>query len=994
MKKFLLNPIFRVSIGLLMLTVSILLMGDWLGLVPNATEAQLENRRKFSESLAVQLSSLASSGDSHHISTTLEAVVSRNPDVVAARFRSDAGGGELASGGSELEGAARDKVLVPIFRGDRQWGSVEVQFAPTSASWLPGFANNTFLALVAFVFALGMLLFPVFLKRVLRELDPSRVIPGRVKAAFDTLAEGILILDEQGDIMLANNAFTRSVSIASANLVGKKASSLRWISSDGDLKQLIPKEDLPWMQVLATGEKQTDACIAISHGTSTQRAFAVNCTPIHDDKRSVRGVIATFDDLTELQEKNAQLSETLVDLQKSKEAVDQKSKELEFLATRDPMTGCLNRRAFNESLEDRIEIARRRSHHLVCMMVDIDHFKRINDNYGHAMGDNVIKFVADTIQAKIRPTDLLARYGGEEFCLVLDDLDLERARVIAERIRKAVMDGDPSTFASTIKVTCSFGLSVWSTKLADKEELINNADKALYRAKESGRNRVLAWEDGGTAKPKTKESSASDERSEATSPETINVNQDVENRLEELERIAREKADQLDHLLSHDSITDLPSRGVFIDRAEQAVLRAKRSEDIPAVLSLGLDDLGRVNDTLGYSQGEQLLQEVAGRLTNVLRDSDTVATLQDENESEGSLSKLGQGEFGILVGSVRDKESITWIVRRIFDALREPIYLDGHSLVASCSIGISVYPDDGDTGIELIKRANISRYHAEQLPGSNNVEYFSKEMGQRSKQQLTVESELSGAVDSGQFDTFYQPKISLDNDEICGFEALLRWRHPHRGLLAPGDFIDVAERTRHINAIGDWILEQACQHIQTCKQHSDVPVTVAVNISPVQWSQADLVKRIIEIVEKTGVRPQELEIELTESCLMENLDRTLTSLTALRSHGFSISVDDFGTGYSALGYLRELPIDTLKIDRCFVAELDTSRDDLPIVEAIISMAKALRLQIVAEGVENKDQLEILRELGCDHAQGYYFSRPVPGDEALLMLPAKARSEPA
>ncbi len=993
MKKFFLNPIFRVSVGLLMLTISILLMGDWLGLVPNATQAELENRRKFSESLAVQLSSLASSGDSHHISTTLEAVVARNPDVLAARFRSDSGSADLGVTETELEGAARDKVIVPIFRGDRQWGSVEVQFAPTSASWLPGFANNTFLALVAFVFALGMLLFPVFLKRVLRELDPSRVIPGRVKAAFDTLAEGILILDEQGDIMLANNAFTRSVSIASANLVGKKASSLRWVASEGDTEQLLAKEDLPWSQVLATGEKQTDAVIAISHGTSTLRAFAVNCTPIHDDKRKVRGVIATFDDLTELQEKNAQLNETLIDLQKSKEAVDQKSKELEFLATRDPMTGCLNRRAFNDFLDERIELATTRNQNLICMMVDIDHFKRINDNYGHAMGDTVIKFVAETIQAKIRPTDLLARYGGEEFCLVLDDLDLERARVIAERIRLAVMEGDPSSFASSIKVTSSFGLSVWNRSLADKEELINNADKALYRAKESGRNRVLAWEDSDVSAERQETTGKTADKTTG-SYGTLNVNQEVENRLEELERIAREKADELDHLLSHDAVTDLPSRGVFIDRVEQAVLRAKRSEDIPAVLSLGLDDLGRVNDTLGYGQGEQLLQEVSMRLHKVLRESDTVASLQETDESQGSLSKLGQGEFGILAASVRDRESITWIVRRIFDALREPIYLDGHSMVASCSIGISVYPDDGDTGVELIKRANISRYHAEQLPGSNNVEYFSREMGQRSRQQLTVESELSDAVDGGQFDTFYQPKMSLDSGEICGFEALLRWRHPHRGLLAPGDFIDVAERTRHINAIGDWILEQACMHVQRCRQHSDLPVTVAVNMSPVQWSQADLVQRIVGIVEKSGARPEELEIELTESCLMENLDRTLAALQALRSHGFSISVDDFGTGYSALGYLRELPIDTLKIDRCFVAELDTSRDDLPIVEAIISMARALKLRTVAEGVENKDQLEILRELGCNHAQGYYFSRPVPANEALNMLQPKARSAPA
>jgi diguanylate cyclase (GGDEF)-like protein/PAS domain S-box-containing protein len=979
--KFLLNPVFRISVGLIMLTISILLMGDWLGLVPNATEAELENRRRFSESLAVQLSSLASSGDTQHIGTTLEAVVSRNNDVLSARFRSGSGGTDIDAGGQA--GSPRDQVIVPIFQGDRQWGEVVVKFAPSDAAWLPGFANNTFLALIGFVFGGGLLLFPLFLKRVLRELDPSKVIPGRVKAAFDTLAEGILILDEEGDIMLANSAFTRSVSIANANLIGKSAADLRWVGSESTGEEKLNREELPWYQVMETGETHTGARIAISHGTSGPRSFAVNCTPILDDSKKVRGVIATFDDLTELEKKNVQLSETLVDLQKSKEAVDQKSKELEFLATRDPMTGCLNRRAFNDSLDERFNPARKHDRKLVCMMVDIDHFKRINDNFGHSMGDEVIKFVANTIRSSIRPNDLLARYGGEEFCLVLDDIDLNRARIIAERIRLALMEGDPSAFASTIRVTASFGLAALNKDLKNKEELVSKADDALYRAKDHGRNRVLAWEDGTPSIQRETADAVVDQQTART--EEINVNQDVDNRIEELERIAREKADQLEHLLSYDALTNLPGRKVFFDRVEQAVIRARRSDDIPAVISLGLDDVGRVNDTLGYEQGELLLREVSNRLGKVLRESDTVASLREDEDAAASISKLGSGEFGILLSSVRDKESITWIVRRIFDNLREPIYLEGHSLVASCNIGIAIYPDDGDQGAELIQRANISRYHAEQLPGSNNVEYFSKEIGQRSRNELVVESELSIAVRQSQFEPFYQPIIELGSDNICGFEALLRWRHPDRGLLAPAEFIDVAERTRHINAIGDWILEQACDQVQELKQRSGMPMTVAVNMSPVQWSQPDLVPRILGIVEKAGVSPDELEIELTESCLMENLDRTLNSLKALQSSGFRISVDDFGTGYSALGYLRELPIDTLKIDRCFISELDTSDDDNAIVQAIISMARALELKIVAEGVENETQLEILKSLGCDQAQGYYFSRPVPSDEALAML---------
>ena len=788
--------------------------------------------------------------------------------------------------------------------------------------------------------------------------------------------------------MLANNAFCRSVSIASANLVNKSASSLRWIVSEESEEELIPKEKLPWNSVLESGEKHTGERIAIVHG-STQRAFAVNCTPIFDDKRKVRGVIATFDDLTELEEKNAQLNETLLDLQKSKEAVDQKSKELEFLATRDPLTGCLNRRAFNEELGVLFRSARAGNKELICMMVDIDRFKRINDSYGHRMGDTVIKFVADTIRANIRPSDLLARYGGEEFCLVLDGLSLERARTIAERVRLAVMQGDASAFTSTIKVTASFGLSTMDSSLSDKEELVNNADRALYRAKETGRNRVLAWDDKGTSAPVDSSSVDYD----STPDSMLNVNQDVADRIRELEKVAQERADQLDRLLSHDTLTDLPSRRVFMDRVEQAVLRARRSNEIPAVLSLGLDDLDRVNDTLGYEQGEQLLREVAARLKYVLRDSDTVSLLEDDEEGT-SLSKLGHGEFGLLFSSVRDKECITWIVRRIFDALREPIYLDGHSLISSCTVGIAVFPDDGESGMDLIKRANISRYHAEQLPGGNNVEYFSKEIGQLSRQQLAVESELSSAVRKQQFEAYFQPKFNLADDTICGFEALLRWQHPERGLLAPGDFIEVAERTRHINAIGEWMLEQACQQVLASAERCANPVPVAVNMSPVQWSQPDLVERVLEIVKRAGVKPEYIEIELTESCLMENLERTHNALKALRSYGFKVSVDDFGTGYSALGYLRELPIDTLKIDRCFITELDSSPDDLAIVEAIISMAKALDLQVVAEGVESINQLGLLKRLDCNQAQGYYYSRPVPAREALSMLGEAVLQAPA
>ena len=905
--------------------------------------------------------------------------------MVSANFRSFNGSVDIDAGAGE-SGAVRDRVLVPIFRGDERWGAVEIQFAQSEAPWLPGFANNTLVLLILFIFASGMALFPVFLKRVLSELDPSKVIPARVKAAFDTLAEGILILDEQGSIVLANQAFNKSLSMSDDRLIGRRASSLSWRVGDRDTSSDRVANFMPWDMVLESGQPHKGGRISILRGEDELRSFAVNCTPIADDKDGIRGVIATFDDLTELEEKNEKLKATLLDLKKSKAAVDEKSKELEFLATRDPLTGCLNRRSFNESLEALYAREQTEEDNLICMMVDIDHFKRINDNYGHGMGDTVIKFVAETISANIRPNDLLARYGGEEFCVVLDGVPLEAAREIAERVRHAIMEGDPSAFTSTIRVTASFGLAGCSDKHEHKEHFINDADRALYRAKQTGRNRVIAWEDVSGQVFQDPNEPLPRETSEEVpaGEEELQVNQEVANRLQELERIAEERAAELDHLLSHDSLTDLPSRQLFIDRVEQAVRQSRRSNDLTVVLSLGLSDLSRVSDTLGYESAEQLIKVTADRLRDVLRDSDSVSLFEADG-TDLELSKLGHGEFGLLFTAVRDNEALTWMVRRIFDTLREPIFVDDHSLAVSSNIGIAVFPDDADDGLELIKRANISRYHAEQLPGSNNVEYFSKAIGQFSREQLMVESQLADAIANKEFELHYQPKIDLVSGDICGFESLLRWRHPQRGLLGPAEFIAVAENTRHINAIGDWVLEESCRFIKYCEEQTGRSLQIAVNMSPIQWSQVDLVARILDTLQRLEVEPDRLELELTESCLMDNMEITLEALHALKARGVNVSVDDFGTGYSSLGYLRKLPVDTLKVDRCFISDMHSSDSDRTLVSAIISMARALGLCVVAEGVEEQVQLEMLREMDCDQAQGYFFSKPLPQDDAIALF---------
>ncbi len=995
-----LSPVMRVSFGLLMLTLSLLLISDWLGLIPHAHKLETENRKKLSQNLAIQLSSLAMSGEVKHIRTTLTALVERNDDVVSAAFRSIDGQAEIIVGEPgkpwhDLEAAppGDNLVEVPIFRGEQRWGSVNVLFTEGKGAWLSGYYDNNFLLLLLFMSVPGISIYSMFLKRTLRQLDPRKVIPQRVKAAFDSLAEGVLILDEHCNIVLANRAFGHHVRKHPDHLVGRPADSLSWSTVSGEPAD---GDSLPWRRVVQSRDAVTGGRLALFSGAEVQRNYAVNCTPIYDERRNIRGVICTFDDLTELEQKNATLQETLSELTASKLAVDQKSKELEFLATRDPLTNCLNRRAFNEQFPRLVHKARDAGESLVCMMVDIDHFKSVNDSYGHSMGDKVIRFMADTIAESIRKGDLLARLGGEEFCVVLCGTSLAEAKVIAERMRAAVRAGDPRRFTASLRVTASFGLAALDDSIEEHTTLVNRADKALYAAKAGGRDRVYDWsmiERGlvqgsiSTLDPHAETQPHRDESAEAGEA----GNDSVHHRIRELERIAEEKAQQLDHYFAYDSLTNLPMRQLFADRVDQALLTAERRDSVVAVLSLGIEDLARINATLGHEYVEEMLRETAQRLSGALRTTDSVSLFSEDDEG-AHLSRLNDGEFGVLLGGIRDRESITWIVKRMFDALQEPFFVNQHSLNISSSVGIAVYPNDGNDAATLMRKASVSLYYADQQPGHNVVEYYSDDMNRMSREQLHIESELLEAIDNEDFLVYFQPQIDLATKAVSGFEALVRWNHPTRGVLPPIEFIDIAEQSRLINAIGELVLRESCTRLREFDQHSSQRLTIAVNVSPVQLSQPNLVERTLKILEETGVEPDRLELELTETCLMENLDTALDSLSQLHDAGIRISIDDFGTGYSALSYLRTLPVDTLKVDRAFVADIDTSSDDHAIISAIVSMASALGLDVVAEGVETQEQLKALVSMDCGLAQGYYFSRPVPAEEAVAYLQENAEPE--
>jgi diguanylate cyclase (GGDEF)-like protein len=438
---------------------------------------------------------------------------------------------------------------------------------------------------------------------------------------------------------------------------------------------------------------------------------------------------------------------------------------------------------------------------------------------------------------------------------------------------------------------------------------------------------------------------------------------------------------QLRHLATHDALTGLPNRVLLDDRLAQGIARAEREGHGLAVAVIDLDRFKLINDSFGHRTGDELLKEVALRLQGAVRGIDTIA-------------RLGGDEFVMILDQLAQRADAEAIADRAVVALREPVNVAGTDLHTSASIGFAVYPADGATIEALLAHADAAMYCAKQR-GRNNVQYFEPGMNAATQEKMRLESELHDAIRLQQLELHYQPKVDTRSGRIHGAEALIRWRHPQRGLVPPADFIPLAEECGLIDSIGEWVVREACRQASAWQRAGLEPVRVAVNLSAFQFRQGGLLQVIQQSLLDHDLDPQLLEVEITESALMSDPEESVAILEHLSRMGVLVSVDDFGTGYSSMSYLRRFPIDKLKIDRSFINELGSRADDASIVKAIVSLAHSLKLKVVAEGVETPAQLELLRRLGCDQYQGYYYSPAVPPAEFAGLVggaPAKEAAE--
>ena len=427
---------------------------------------------------------------------------------------------------------------------------------------------------------------------------------------------------------------------------------------------------------------------------------------------------------------------------------------------------------------------------------------------------------------------------------------------------------------------------------------------------------------------------------------------------------ARKEAE--DQIVNYDDLTGLPNRALFQDRLNQVLGHARRSGKLAAVHLIDLDHFKEVNETMGRAVGDELLQGIASRLLDCVRTSDTVA-------------RLGGDEFGVIQVEPADADGIAVLAQKLLNCLEQPFKIDGRSIYSSASVGITIFPVDAENPDEVLRNADMALSHGKG-DGRGTYSFFVAQMNEDIQRRRAIEDDMRAGLERGEFVLHYQPKLHIGSNRITGMEALVRWNHPEQGFMSPAEFIPVAERSKLIVPLGDWVLKEACAQNKAWTDAGLGPIKVAVNLSAVQFREEGLVHVIKETLEETGLDAEQLELEITERVAMRNADVTIDLCGQISELGASLSIDDFGTGYSSLSYLKKFPVQRIKIDKSFVDDIDEEENSGVIARAVTMLGHSFGMEITAEGVETEEQLAFLRLLGCDKIQGYYFSRPLPGNE--------------
>lgn len=1027
-KRFFTSPLSRISFGLVMLTVSLLLVSDLLGLWPDQRQAELEYRKFIAESFAVQASLEINERDSSKLKSAMESVVSRNPRVRSIALR-QSNGELLHSVGQHTSNwllpadgiSTIDQVRVSLYTPQGVWGDIELVFQPFTKSSNPLSGAGSIVWVILYLAVAGFVGFYFFLKKVLRELDPNQVLPERVRSALDSLAEGLMILDGKGFIMFSNEALSRKIGIQSSKLVGQSTGSMSWFGktskdragpdvSDRELEEY----ELPWMRVLGGGEAGQDNLITLVVAGNREYQFSVNVAPIEAEGGALRGVLVTLNDITDVEHKRVELQKTLHDLEISQKEITVKNEELYKLATRDSLTDVLNRRAFFEAFDTVFEKCQRDSSPLGCIMVDIDKFKSVNDNFGHSVGDTVICYLASVMVNHATDMDVVGRFGGEEFCMLLPGEPLESVRRRSEAMRLTIDRSQGASFSDQLQITASFGISALPSGAETPHQLLDRADRALYFSKENGRNQVSIWQNNDIVPslPDTRvdvaASSVTLNQSASTEPEAQPAATEVtvvgatgsepgfERRQSDQSRISTRAAGQSvsDDQEQGARVIVEPGYGVterhlMIYSIDQASKRSRDSETILAVFVLDASPLRQITKAFGARAGSNIGDLLIDRLKNLLRNEDVISHSDRQHESiansGGNVVRTDLDQISVLISNLDKIESVVTVVERLLKVFSKYFVIDGTEYLIETCIGISVLGVDATSAEQLLQNASVACSDAVSSGELNSYRFYARSVDEVAKRELRLLSDLPSVIENDELRVHFQPKVNLRSGRIFGFEALLRWQHPKLGMISPVEFIPLTEKSGLICSINQWVSQFVADQLRSWIDSGFEDLSVAINVSALELDDPTLAERLIAIKEERQLPDGAMEIEITESVEVESLENAGKVLKKLSKSGFTIAIDDFGTGYASLNYLQKFPISRVKIDRSFIGDVVGDPRKSKLVTAIISLSASLGMRVIAEGVEDEEQMKFLMEYHCDEIQGYLVSKPVDAESATQLL---------
>lgn len=915
------------------LTVLAVMSAHLLGIMPDGYRAALKSRATVAESLAVQLAAAANDNDGVVLRETLNTVVERNSDVLSAALRRVDGELVVAAGDHDAMWKAPGNgkstpthVIVPLNGPDGPQGTIEIHFAEAkSTRQFLGFPVPL-LWFITFLASVGFISYFILLRRSLKQLSPGRVMPERVQRAFDTLGEGVIMVDEKERILLVNAAFARLFPGGTEPQPGAKINALGWRMSEGG----VNAGGYPWHEAIKTGATHHGDRLSLRTPDGAIHHFNVNTSVINADNGRAMGAIVTLADTTAQRHLSDDLAESREHNQTAQEAITRHQDEIRYLKSHDLLSGCLRRQTMMGRLETDLASFTDADMSLTALHVNIDGFRAFNRDYGHATGDRVLGLVGAALRSVVGTNGYVARDDGDEFSIIIPGASVDElvgfADILHDRIMREVRTG----LSGGVDLHASIGMADITGPGQSAALVLDRAREAIYLARKPAGTGVAVWQDGEAALPEP--------------PTRAPVQSTTTAKLE------TPKEDVL---------------SAFLSETTTIVEAAKASGRQAAITHLSIDAWDYLSEALGQNESEALLHELRMRATPFVRTGDCM-TLSPNN-----------GSLLICFSNPENRKAIEASVSKLISSFEEPFHINGTDIFIACNAGIAVFPDDGGKAERLLTNAASAMRRARDDDKGTPLRFYDVDMVQSSKRRLMVESGIREALQRNQFELFFQPIVDLQTGALSAAECLLRCNSDSLKGVFVDEIIQVAEQSSLIADIDVWVVRTALAQMADWDMHGIHLPKISINISGNQFTDAAFMDNVFSVIRSASFAPSRVQIEVTETAQIKDIALAAPQVKRLQQLGVIIALDDFGRGQASLSYLQTLHPDVIKIDRAFITDINSNHASATMVSAMTIMAKCMGLTVVVEGVETEAEMLFLRDTKCDEMQGYFIAKPMP-----------------